>query len=115
LTEGLTEAVRVFVRYETPDHENKTRRERNHAFGQESPPLEIPENGSHLWAFFLELNQARQERYLFSFQEIDAWMRLTGNRLLRQEIRIIKAMDVAYINQLNQEIEDTKARMRGST
>lgn len=39
-------------------------------------------------------------------------MRLSGNRLLREEIKIIKAMDVAYTNQLNREIEDIKARVR---
>lgn len=57
----------------------------------------IPEAGSLLWGFFLELTEARFEDRPLSFSEIDAWSRLTGNPLAPHHVRILRAMDFALL------------------
>lgn len=62
---------------------------------------QFPELLEYVWTAFLLLNQTRGQGFSgplpISFQEIDAWQRLTHNVLLPWEIEAIKRLDAAYL------------------
>ena len=66
------------------------------------PP--IPRAVAHVWEWFIELGNARTRTESgpgpISFLEIKAWADLTGNVPTPEETRLIKRLDVAYLNSL---------------
>ena len=62
---------------------------------------EFPELLEHVWAAFLLLNQTRGQGFNgplpISHQEIDAWKRMTDNKLLPWEINAVKRLDAVYL------------------
>lgn len=104
------EAVRVYTRYDLPDENGETRRERNINFGQDdSPPLEIPNAGKYLWELFTQLSNAIHRidfnGYYYNLQpsEIIAWCKLTSTDITGREYDIISAMDNVFCKELNKD------------
>jgi hypothetical protein len=62
---------------------------------------EIPPAGEHLWIWFWEINAGRGSTGWgpapLSYQEIDAWARLSGCDLRPWEVRVLKSMDGAFL------------------
>lgn len=93
----------------------ETRREYNARFSQPTgPEAEIPPTGNHIWEWFWLLNNRRQYSQngpqALTFSEIDAWRRLTGTLVTAEEIRILIAMDAAYISETADEMESQHER-----
>jgi hypothetical protein len=79
---------------------------------------EISDDYEHVWTWFWQLNARRQQGMngpqAITFTEIEAWSRLTGERLLREEITILIRMDDGYRQALAEEMEvQRKARAAG--
>lgn len=113
----LVEAIRIFVRYETPDENDQTRRERNEKFETPSPPLVIPEAGQFLWDIFHTLHRSVSrvsDGYyrMIPPSEFEAWCRLTGTLVYPTEYAILNAMDRAYCDEANKELDAARERER---
>ncbi|WP_425373340.1 phage tail assembly chaperone [Pseudochrobactrum asaccharolyticum] len=105
-------AVRDHIRYDTPDHNGETRRQRYARVDEPSPHIVIPLAGSYLWEWFFDLSNMRQEAdKRISVADYDAWSRLTGRGMKPFEFKILKAMDEAYISSFRGEIRDNQARI----
>jgi hypothetical protein len=68
----------------------------------DAPPL--PENAAHLWAYFWELSRARSHNgfgYLaLQFTDIEAWSRMTRQKLDPWELNAILRLDSLYLESL---------------
>ncbi len=111
----LVEAVRTFVRYETPDKNDQTRRERNEKFDTTSPSLVIPEAGQFLWDIFHKLHRSISrvsDGYyrMIPPSEFEAWCRLTGTLVYPTEYDILNAMDRTYCEEANMELDADRTR-----
>jgi hypothetical protein len=109
------EAAGLTARYDSlRDANDETRRERNDAFGQISPEPDVPDAGLPLWNWFWDLRAAQPQAAFgpatLSHQEILAWVLLTGNRLHREEVAVLKAMDAGYCRSLQVEADAIRAR-----
>lgn len=102
----------MYARYELNDEQGETRRQRNERFGQGelSPELVVPEQGQYLWNWFFELDEGRSGgSQPLTALEISAWADLTGNIMTRQDFRILRSMDRAYLHQYEEELKDARA------
>lgn len=63
----------------------------------EGPP--VPEGLAYLWDWFWELDAGRAEGFTgpaaFSYQELDAWARLTGRQPSPHEVQALMSIDLA--------------------
>jgi hypothetical protein len=75
-----------------------------HAKSTGRTPLELEGPGfplelSYVWAWFIELDEARGVSFAgaspISFTEMQAWAALTGRVLLPNEVRLIRRLDRA--------------------
>jgi hypothetical protein len=88
-----------------------SKREMYERFGRDEliQEPEVPEEGESLWTAFWGLNRRRPQGMNapqpLTYSEIDAWSRLTGEILLREEIAILTYMDDAYLDALSSERE----------
>lgn len=57
----------------------------------------LPEGLSYLWGWFEELFNAGK----LSYQEIDAWNRLTRRNVTPQEVEAIKTLDLIFLKVQN--------------
>ncbi|MDE3874601.1 hypothetical protein I7G55_10830 [Sinorhizobium meliloti] len=96
------------------DKDGETRRERNESFETESPEVEVPDNGAFLWDWFWELRQAQPLGFSgpvpISNVEIAAWCHLTGNVVRREEVSILRSMDVRFCTEIERETEAIRVR-----
>lgn len=64
-------------------------------------PPEIPPELEHLWVWFWQLRTANPSAGFgptpLSFGEMDAWQRVTGNRLAPWQVDVLLAMDAAFL------------------
>lgn len=120
LASDLTEAIRTYVRYDTPNRtfkiegekgtETLSRREYYPRFNREAPPLEIPPAGEYLWELYLDVS-SKVRRIAEGVcgpippSEFVAWRILTHERIRPWEYEILAAMDVAFCDELNKELE----------
>lgn len=101
------------MRYDTCDENGETRRERNTRFGVESPDADVPEVGDHVWDWFWELSGRRKPGpEPISYAEIGEWQRLTGTQVLPEEVRMLIAMDDAYLGEFGKERQAYYERMK---
>lgn len=107
LTDALCASVEYAVRYETPDENGETRRQRNARFNAPTPDEpEIPDSAEHLCAWFWVLSARRgQGPSALTYAEIGAWARLMGERPTVEEVRILMAMDDTWMTAMNGEIK----------
>ena len=110
----MCRALRTSARYDTPDRNGETRRQRNARFKQESPSWEIPKGGEIIWEWFEDAGDLRgsSDGYpaKLSATEWLAWQQMTGNIVRPEEWQILRAMDTAYISALRSEFSDQMAR-----
>lgn len=89
--------------WHTPDEKGVTRSERAVRFGMGHtvPDLTPPEHGEHHLTWFRDLSAGRQAGLNgpqpLSCQEIMSWLALTGERLTREDVLILRQMDDAYL------------------
>jgi hypothetical protein len=115
----LSDAIRVYVRYDVKDETGETRRERNERFGKPelSPPLRYPDAGAYLWGWYFDLSQ-RLRRVRDGVcepippSEYEAWARLTDNIVYPHEYAILAAMDAAYCEEMNKELAAYHERLK---
>lgn len=101
------------VKYDTPDHKGKTRRERNQLAGWEdnTPEIDFPHEALYLWGWFFEISNTRHDcEKRLQFSEIDAWSRLSGNDLTPYEFELITAMDAKFVEAFRAEMADNRKR-----
>lgn len=62
----------------------------------------MPEGFEYLWEWFRELDAARGSSGFganpIAFVEIDAWARLTMRSPTPWDVRVLKQLDIAYLN-----------------
>jgi len=115
LGEDLCNAVRIHVRYDTPDLSGMTRRERNLRAEIDSPEFVIPQAGKHLWDWFAEINSVVsrvRDGHCCPLppSEILAWVQLTGNIVYPSEYAILVAMDAEYCSEVNKEFAAVRGK-----
>lgn len=103
----MCEALRIEARYNTPDSNGETRRQRNARFGESSPEPNYPERGRYLWEWYQRA--ARTRRYdqgmpqLLTPLEWQAWASITGQAIREEEFAVLMDMDFAYVSALRAE------------
>jgi hypothetical protein len=100
-----------------PDEKGLTRRERNERFGQgSSPAIDIPGAGDHLWEWYFQLS-GRLRRVRDGVcepippSEFMAWCEASGTIVNALEYAMLSAMDDAFCDEMNQELQDYNTRM----
>ncbi len=67
----------------------------------------LPEPLAHVWAWFCELSNARTPGAFavasISYQDMEAWARLTGHRPTAAEVALLRELDAAFIASLRKE------------
>ncbi len=112
LKKRLAEAVYLTVRYDMADEKGETRRERNARFGEETPDVDVPDQGAHVWEWFWELSGRRKTGpEALSFAEVGEWQRLTGQDVLPVEIEMLLSMDDAYLRAVREDQAAVRARV----
>lgn len=75
---------------------------------------EAPRNGIHVWAWFLELHQARGGNGFgpspISFRDLRDWTEMTRTRPEPWEVRAILKIDQAYLNAMADEMRKEAKR-----
>jgi hypothetical protein len=113
----LCEAIRIFVRYDTPDENKKTRRDRNEAVNEPSPLLVIPSEGQYLWDWFQEISSGLRRVadgvcFPIPWSEFLAWSEVTQNIVYAAEYGVLHAIDVAFCDEMNKELQAFQERQR---
>lgn len=118
----MVEAIHVRVRYDLPDDKGETRRERYHAFDDETkaqlpqpPDFELPQSGMYLWNWYFNLSGCiRRVRdgicEPIPPSEFLAWKEATDTIVYPHEYAILQAMDAAYCEECNKELADARQR-----
>lgn len=55
--------------------------------------IDLPEDTAYLWGWYGELFNGGK----LTYQELDAWSRLTRRRLLPWEVKVLKTLDLIYL------------------
>lgn len=89
------------MKFNTPGSDGKTRGDIHRDFGQAVPHVPKPANGpEHILDWFWRLNETRSHDEAgpnaITYAEISAWAGLSGIRLKPHQLDAIKALDVAY-------------------
>lgn len=105
--------MRVFVRYDTPDEKEKTRRQRNEEAEQYTPELNIPITGLYLWETYhlICLSLSRTHDGICKMippTEWRAWLDLSGKIVNHVEYDILTAMDASFCEETNKELESKR-------
>lgn len=103
LIDGLCDCVREFARLGAKDKNGVSIRDHLTQAGRPPDDPAPPEGAEHVLRWFWALDSARSCGFApnpISFSEIEAWAKLTGADPLPWEVRAIKAMDMAYLNEL---------------
>lgn len=73
---------------------------------------------SHLWGWFMDMHQSRQAGLdgdlPLSLSDMEAWQRLTGTIVLREEWAILRAIDAAFISESRQIAAEERDRPAGA-
>jgi hypothetical protein len=107
--------MRVYIRYEVPDENKETRRERNKRHHAYTPKFNIPDEGMYLWSWYEELSRRFQRNIDGTCRPIPpseflAWSNITGNVVDHVEYDILSKMDDVYCREMNNELTDYQAR-----
>ena len=73
----------------------------------------LPEGAEHVWNYYHELSRTRQSGMSvnpISHQEIDAWGRLRGIRLLGWELAAILGIDSVFLTHINRELKPAEKK-----
>lgn len=91
-----------------------TRRQYNAEFERESPDIEVPEAGQHLWDWYFDVDDRISRIIDGSCRRIPpsewlAWQQMKGDIVHPWEYDILAAMDRAYCAGVDGEIEAGRA------
>jgi hypothetical protein len=68
---------------------------------KELDEAEIPLEAAHVWAWFCDLHSARSSSGFgpnpISYSEIAAWGKLTGERVRRHEVKLLRQLDTLFL------------------
>ena len=111
----LSEAIRVYTRYDIEDENGDTRRKRNERVGETSPRFEIPNGGKYIWDWFIEIDSCISRIrdgvcYLIPPSEYLSWAQLTGNLVYSWEYGILMDMDKAFCSETNLELHSEREK-----
>jgi hypothetical protein len=112
LTLDLEEYAEWDFKLSIPDKDGVTEREHLVQVEEQTgrTPLSLigpdfPEEIAHVWSAFLFLNNTRGQGFNgpipIAYQEIEAWIKLTNNKLLSWEIEMVKKIDAVYVRVVN--------------
>ena len=105
----MCEALRIEARYNTPDAQGETRRQRNARFGEHSPEPEYPERGRQLWGWYQQASKTRRfdqgQPQMLTPLEWKAWANITGQVIREEEFSVLIDMDAAYVSALKAELK----------
>ena len=115
MMDELCEAIRIFVRYDTPDENGDTRRDKNERFGRDHPDLIVNMDGAYLWEWYHRVAScvARvRDGICFPIppSEFLAWAQMTGTLVRPMEWSILTAMDEVYCTGMSAEFEAYRIR-----
>lgn len=113
----MVEAIRVYVRYELPNEDNETRRERNESFDVPSPDFEIPDGGEFIWSWYFQISDGLRRVddgvcFPIAWSEFNVWAIVTSTEVTSDEFDILRAMDTAFCDEMNKELQAYQERMR---
>lgn len=111
--------MRVQIRYDTPDENDQTRRERNDNHGITSPEFIIPGGGEILWSWYFDVSSGVQRIadgvcLPIPAAEFMHWAQLTQTIVTAAEYAILRAMDVAFVAEMNVELQAFHERTRNN-
>ncbi len=93
------------------DENGETRRQRNERFGAESPDVDVPMEGAHVWDWFWALSGRRRSGpEALTFADVGEWQRLVMVDLLPQEVEMLMAMDDQYLRAVREDQDAARAR-----
>lgn len=103
------------IRYDQPDENGLTRRDRNENFGYETPDIFIPDHGAYLLNWFWEISNGvpRVKEgvcYPIPWSEYSGWVSVTNNIVRPSEYDTLRAMDAAFCEETNKELKDFRER-----
>lgn len=110
--------MRVRVRYDLPDENGKSRRERASGFGdsiEQPPDFNIPTEGRTYWEWYFSLSD-RVRRVRDGIcepippSEFLAWCQASGTIVYPAEYAILTAMDDMFCEEMNKELRDYRTR-----
>lgn len=85
----------------------------------ESPEIEVPLEGAHLWDWFWTLSSRRRGGpEALTFAEVGEWQRLTQTMVRPEEVALLMKMDDAFLIEMGKEQKAAAERareQRGST
>lgn len=115
----MSDAIRVFVRYDVTDEKGETRRERNERFGFDTPPLIVPEAGIHFWKWYFEISSRLMRvrdgiAIPISWADINGWVALTGNIIRPLELQVLFTIDDAFCETMNAELKAKQEAASGN-
>lgn len=105
LTEALCESIAYDVKWHMADENGETRAQYLTRFNQshkipDAP--ELPHNVEHVREWFFELSKRRHSGpEAISWAELKAWCELTDTWPSPDEVRMLTALDQAYISAVN--------------
>lgn len=110
--------MRVRVRYDLPDENGKSRRERASGFGdsvEQPPDFNVPAEGRYLWDWYFSLSdRVRRVRdgvcEPIPPSEFLAWCAASGTIVYPVEYGILTAMDDMFCEEMNKELRDYRTR-----
>lgn len=106
--------MEVEAKYDTPDKDGETRRERNARFGVESPRVRPPKHGQYLWQWYADAAATRRMDdgmpQLLTPLEWQAWAEINGELVRKEEFAALMQMDRAFVYALRKELNDQRQR-----
>lgn len=107
------------ARYLTPDKNGETRADRNAAVADDdepdtTPEWDVPPEGQYIYDWYCDIERGINRVVggavkRFTWQDLEAWRNLSGNLVRPNEFAIIKAMDLAYCEALEGELQYMRA------
>lgn len=114
--------VRYYTKRDFGHREKRleTRIEYNARFGQRTDArVSVPPVVSHVWEWFWALSASRQYGANgpnpISWQELDSWASRSGENPTPEEVKMLRAMDSAWIQAVNDEARQDRLRQEGMT
>lgn len=107
----------MFIRYDYPNENDETRRERNDRHGVPSPEHCIPDGGETYWSWYFQISDGLT-RVIDGVcmpvpaSEINSWAQATYTIVTADEYAILRAMDTAFCDELNKELQAFHERSR---
>lgn len=103
-----------------PNENDETRRERNERHDIITPEFCIPSGGETYWSWYHQISDGTARVmdgvcYPIPGAEFYHWAQLTQTIVTADEYAILRAMDAAFVDEMNQELQAYQERLRNPT